>query len=137
MSSTIRFREQHAEFLRLAVDLQGQSERQLSENAGPARKILSTLAGKLSLHLAVEDRSLYPQLRSPPNAAIASMAKRFQDEMGGIAANVQAWGKRWSTPAVIQAGPRRFIKETAAIVATLKKRVQRENLELYAAVDAM
>lgn len=137
MSSTVRFREQHVEILRLAADLQGVPEQQLRENAGPARKILSNLLGKLTLHLAVEDRSVYPQLQRSPNAAVASMAKRFEKEMGHIAGNVQAWSKSWPTAAVIQAEPRRFITETADIVTALKKRMQRENLELYAAVDAI
>ena len=137
MSSTVRFREQHAEILRLAADLQAVPERQLRENAGPARKILSNLLGKLTLHLAVEDRSVYPQLQSSPNAAVASMAKRFEKEMGGIAANVQTWAKCWPTSATIEAEPRRFITDTAGIVTVLKKRMQRENLELYAAVDAI
>ncbi|MEO7050511.1 MAG: hemerythrin domain-containing protein [Rhodanobacter sp.] len=137
MSNTLRFREQHAEILRLAADLQAVPEQQLRENASPARKILSNLLGKLTLHLAVEDRSVYPQLQSSPDAAVASMAKRFEQEMGGIAANVQAWSKSWPTPGAIQSDPRRFITETADIVSALKKRMQREDLELYAAVDAL
>lgn len=137
MSRTSRFREQHAEILRIAAELQGVSEQRLRENADPARKILSNLLGKLNLHLAVEDRSVYPQLQSSPNPAVANMAKRFESEMGGIAAAVQVWGKRWSTSVAIQADPHRFVNESADIVTTLKKRMQRENLELYAAVDAL
>lgn len=137
MSRTTRFREQHVEILRLAADLQGIPESQLRENAAPARKAISNLLGKLTLHLAVEDRSVYPQLQSSPNVAVASMAKRFEKEMGGIAAKVQAWSQSWPTPGAIQAEPRRFIMETADIVTVLKQRVQRENLELYAAADAI
>ncbi len=137
MSGTTRFREQHAEILRLVADLQGVTERQLREDAGPARKIISSFLGKLTLHLAVEDRSVYPQLQSSPDAAVAAMAKKFEKEMGHLAANVLAWGKRWSTPNLIQAEPRRFITETADIVTTLKQRMKRENLQLYAAVDAL
>ncbi|HEV7122042.1 MAG TPA: hemerythrin domain-containing protein [Rhodanobacter sp.] len=137
MSRTARFREQHVEILRLAAELQRIPEPQLRENAGPARKALSNLLGKLTLHLAVEDRSVYPQLQSSPNAAVANMAKRFEQEMGGIAAKVQAWGNSWPTPGAIQADPRRFITETADIITILKQRMQRENLELYAAADAI
>ena len=137
MARTTKFREQHVDILRLASELQKFGPEQLFRDAAAARSLLSRLLGRLSLHLAIEDRSLYPELKKSTDAKIASMGKRFETEMGGVADRMLAWGKHWSTPAAIQAQPDRFVAETAAIVATLKNRIHRENQELYPALDVL
>ena len=137
MARTTKFREQHADLLQLATELVKIGPEQLSRDAAPARSLLSKFLGRLTLHLAVEDRSLYPDLRMSDDPDVVSMAKRFATEMGGLAEAVLAWGKRWPTPATIQAQPQRFITETAQIVDALKGRIHREHQELYPALDAM
>ncbi len=137
MARTTRFREQHVDILQLANELRSIGPERLAQDGGPARQLLSRLLGKLNLHLAVEDRSLYPELRKSSDAKIASMAVQFETEMGGIAEKVIAWGKRWSTAATIQAEPGRFIIEGTEIMDVLKKRLAREHKDLYPALDAM
>lgn len=137
MPRTTRFREQHVEILQLASELRKIGPEELAKDAVAARSLLSKLVGKLSLHLAVEDRSLYPELQKSPDVNVANMARRFENEMGGLADSVMAWGKRWPTPATIQAQPARFIAETTAVVDALKNRILREHQELYPALDAM
>ncbi len=137
MARSTKFREQHVDILRLASELQKLRPEQLVRDPAAARSLLSKLLGKLSLHLAIEDRSLYPELQKSPDAEIATLGKRFETEMGGVADGMAAWGKHWSTPTAIQARPDRFVAETAAIVATLKNRIHRENQELYPALDVL
>jgi hypothetical protein len=132
------YRGQHAEILRLASELQATpTEQQLAADASPARTLLSRLLGKRSLHLAREERYLYPELQGAQGASMAALAKRFDTEMGGIATQVNAWGKRWATPGMIKADPRQFIIESDGILDTLRKRMHREDVALYAAADAM
>lgn len=136
MARTDKFREQHGEILRLASELRATLvESKLAADGTASRSLLSKLLGKLTLHLAAEDRHLYPELQRSADAAVAALSKRFATEMGGIAAQIADWGKRWPTPNAIKADPRKFMAESNGILDILWNRMQRENRELYPAAD--
>ncbi len=64
MAYTQKFRDQHDDLLEQAGELKNLlNEEELSKNATVARDVLSGLLGKLKIHLAVEDKALYPQLK--------------------------------------------------------------------------
>lgn len=88
--------------------------------------MLSSLFGKLTIHLAIEDKSLYPQLKSHADAAVRATAARFDAEKAAIAPAVHAFGRRWSEPA-IRENAAAFRAETRKLFAALAARIKREN----------
>ena len=86
MAASDSFRKQHSDLLALAAQLSDSLDPgKLARDATPARMLLSTLAGKLKVHLAMEDKSLYPRLMEDSDPKVAATTRRFADEMGGIA----------------------------------------------------
>jgi iron-sulfur cluster repair protein YtfE (RIC family) len=137
MARTDRFREQHAQLLKMAGELDALlNPRDLAGDGGMrARSCLNGLMGKLLLHLAAEDKVLYPELTASKDAQIATMAARFSREMQGTAKAVTAYNDRWSTSSAIKSRPAEFITETRQVLQILADRIKRENQELYAAAD--
>ncbi len=132
MSRTAMFRRQHEELLSIASELSALLiPSALSKDAGPARKALSRLAGKLNVHLAMEDKSLYPHLLKSQDIKTQSTAKQFIEEMGNIAQVFKAYTQKWPHVAIIQDDPNGFIKETQGICEALGNRIDKENKVLY------
>jgi hemerythrin-like domain-containing protein len=97
----------------------------------PVAADLVRLFGKFSVHLAVEDKSLYPRLTRDGDPTLRALASRFQDEMGGLTPRFEAYRKRWPGPLAIAKDPQGFIAETKAMLDQLKNRISRENAQLY------
>lgn len=137
MQNTQRYREQHDELLEIATEISGylQESRILSE-AAKVRSLLSRLLAKLKIHLAMEDKNLYPRLLESNDQNVVRMAKSFLDEMGGIGAAVNEYQQKWASAMQIQNSPREFIEHTKSIFNALKGRIDKENNELYRAADA-
>jgi iron-sulfur cluster repair protein YtfE (RIC family) len=131
MGFTDKFRQQHTEVLDMVSDL----NQKLKAKADPQalRTALSALAGKLNFHLAMEDKALYPRLMKSDGAA-QGVAKKFMEEMGGLADAFEAYNKKWQVTA-IRNDPAGFASETHKVFTTLGKRIARENAELYPLAD--
>ncbi|MBN8525076.1 MAG: hemerythrin domain-containing protein [Planctomycetes bacterium] len=130
---TASLRQQHAELSRLLGDIGA-----AAKNGQPGtelRRLLIELSGKLTVHLAAEDRLVYPQLQASPDMAVASMARRFADEMGGLGAAFKSFTHRYATGIAIDADRAGFNASYAAIVAAISARVKAEETELYPAAD--
>jgi hypothetical protein len=63
------------------------------------------------------------------------MARRYQQEMGGVQTAFSTYVGRWPTAASIQQEPDLFLSQTQGIVAALLARVEREDNELYPMAD--
>ena len=113
----------------MARDVAGSSEQ--------IRTLLAGFAGLLKMHLASEDKGLYPQLLQSNDAALKAMAGRYMNEMGGMKTAFEAYLGKWPSAASILAKPDPFRTETTALFQALGKRIDRENNELYARVDAL
>jgi hypothetical protein len=136
MARTDRFRQQHCDLLGMATQLQGLlSPAALAADATPARTILSKLIGSLNLHIAAEDKILYPELAAHKDPTVSAIAKKFAVEMKSTAGAVVAYNTKWATATAIKADPEGFVRDSKAIVAALADRIKRENNELYAAAD--
>ena len=132
MSFTDKFRQQHDEILGIVGDLNAKLKAQA--DAQDLRGVLSTLAGKLNFHLAMEDKALYPRLMKM-DAKASKMASKFMDEMGGLGEVFAAYNNRWQVSA-IRKDPEGFATETRKVFTALGKRIARENAELYPLADA-
>ncbi|HEY3784105.1 MAG TPA: hemerythrin domain-containing protein [Steroidobacteraceae bacterium] len=132
MRGTIRYREQHAPIIRLARDLERHLiGDELAKDASAARQLLSLLSGKLFVHLAVEDRLLYPGILHCEDPAVRAASQRFLQEMGPISQAFKSDSIRWGTQGAIQSRPDAFVAETKQILAAVEERIRRENRALY------
>lgn len=136
MISTKNFRQHHEELIQVAKEMSAQlTLENLKKDASGIRTLLSKLSGKLSVHLSMEDNSLYPAIANHPDSNLKSTADRFVREMSGIKAAFEEYKQKWGTSAAIQANAAEFIQETKNIFSALSKRIEKEDKELYALVD--
>jgi hypothetical protein len=136
MKRTQVFREQHADLLSMATKLKPLLDAgKLKQDASAARVMLSNLAGKLNVHLAMEDKSLYPDLLASNDPTVKAKAKKFVTEMGGIKEAFKSYMGRYPSPEAIAKASAEFVKETSEILGVLGKRIHAEDTDLYVAVD--
>lgn len=136
MSRTDSYRRQHDELLEVVTEISGKLDAlQLAKDASEVRALLSKLMGKLKIHLAMEDKSLYPQLLKSLDPAAKKLAQRFIDEMGSIGLVVEKYAANWPSPTAIQKNANGFVSETRKLFEALGKRIVKENNELYKFVD--
>jgi len=136
MGQTDSFRRQHEEILGLVKELQPQLDvTSLRRDAAPVAMGLQSLATMLKAHLALEDSTLYPKLLAHADPEVVAMARRYQQEMGGVQTAFSDYIGRWPTAASIQQEPDLFLSQTQGIVAALLARVEREDGELYPMAD--
>ncbi len=135
---TEKFRRQHDVLLNLATELDGRSTSIHSlEDAKVIRTQLNHFAGKLVVHLAKEDKSLYPKLLESSDAQVVSLTRRFIREMGDLSSAFEAFTKRWVNPTDIFEQRAEFQSEMAGIISALATRIDKENNELYTLADSL
>ena len=126
------YRHQHDE-LRLAA-------RALEDDlAGPwrpggaesARGHLLHLSGKLTVHLQMEDRGLYPEFHASADPRVSGTARRFQVYMGELKGSADAFFQRWLRPGAIAAAPDHFRAEARVLLQALDQRISAEDAALY------
>lgn len=138
MASTTRFREQHTELMALAGEIAAMLDpARVKGEPEKIRHLLSQLAGKLKIHLAVEDNALYPTLLAHPSPEIQAKAKAFVDEMGGIKQAFMAYLDKYPSPRELEASPEAFVRDTRGLFAVLEKRIHAEDTDLYQVLDAL
>src|SRR5690606_30963132 len=98
---------------------------------------LKALSSVITTHLAIEDRILYPSLQRSGNAAMATMAQDYQDDMKGIANAFINFARRWSNATILSRNPERFRDEANSVLRDVHARMVRENREFYPAIEAM
>ena len=124
--------KEHAELDALAVRLLAEVE---AEAPSPELSALRwRLNHVLMVHLAKEDKLLYPQLlRSPASRALA---QRFSQEMGGLADAYLAYGAAWPIERV-EAEWDAFGVATRSVMKALRQRILREERDLYPRITRM
>lgn len=136
MRKTDTLRRQHKDLLEIAAEISSHlNSDKLSKDANEVRSLLSQLFGKLNVHLTLEDQVLYPQLINHSDEKIKETAKRFVDQMGGIADALKDYKNKWSNAIKIQKAADDFINDTKGIFDALAKRIEKENNELYVLLD--
>ena len=97
--------------------------------------VVRELFGKFSVHLAIEDNSLYPRAKAHADARLREVAQRFETEMGGLSQRFDSYRKAWPGPLAIARDPAGFVADTRAVLDALKARVTREESQLYDLID--
>ena len=132
MMDTKEFSEQHQSILVVAQQLAATlNVEALSKDAWDTRGLLSTLAGKLIVHLQMEDKILFPDLRKSTDEQVRGVLQNFSDEMTGIAEVFLAYMEKWPHAMAVQAKPQEFVDETNNILRVLGERVDKEESTLY------
>lgn len=136
MSRTEKFRHHHDELVGLVGTIQKAIAGNAATNAELITSTMTSMTGKLTVHLAMEDNVLYPQMIASPDAATSTTAKKFQTEMGGIKEVYVGFTRKWGK-AAIASDPAGFAKEFEGIAHALGDRITRENNQLYPLADKM
>lgn len=138
MLRTSNFRRQHDDILALVDEIQQLCGAGINEiNAETIRQNLMKLMGKVKIHLAQEDKSLYPNAVASNNKNAIVIAERFQKEMGNLSGTFISFVESWHSPSAIADNPSGFTSEASQIFAALGARIKRENEELYPIIDQL
>ena len=132
-----KFRQEHADVMNSVGVLRELVHAGANEHAEEIVAQLLAMTGAIKLHLAAEDRVLYPALAKASDPLVAQTSRMFQQEMGGLADTLTAFVSRWNLAAKISKNPQGFRDEANAVFKALHMRVQRENRELYPMAEAM
>ncbi len=126
------FKKQHVELLEIVTTISGYiSSNTVAENSKEISQELSRLGVKIGMHLAMEDKALYPRMVAAADATIADTAKKFQEEMGGLGGAFATYKAKWATASAIEADAGTFTTETKGIAQALGDRIKREEAQLY------
>jgi hypothetical protein len=101
------------------------------------RARLLALSGKVTTHLAAEDRMLYPTMRSSGRPGMAALADQAVQDIGGLGAAFKTFLHAWSDPAHIEHDRAAFVKELHSIAQAVTARVTLEERQIYPQVDAL
>ena len=126
-----RFKREHADLMVAVGALRELVQAGVKEHAESILQQLVAMSAVIRLHLAAEDRVLYPALIGSSDPHAAQTGRQFQEEMGGLAATYADFVSRWNLASRIGNDPQGFRDEANAVFKALHQRVQRENQELY------
>ena len=126
-----RFKQDHAAIMSSVTELKRLVQAGIADNAEPIARAIVSMSSTIKLHLAAEDRVLYPALTGSSVAATAQVAKKFQNDMGAIAAAYTEFSRKWNLGTRVAGEPEQFRKEAGLVFKALHERIQRENQELY------
>ena len=92
---------------------------------------ISTLAGRIKIHLSMEDKYLYPGLKERGSEQIKNMATAYQKEMGGLADVFVIYKDQYNTAPKIQQNLKNLKSDTDKVFSEIEKRINKEESELY------
>ena len=126
------YRIQHDGLLEIAGEISKHLDiSSLRQDERKVHSLLNQLAGKLNVHLAMEDNSLYPKLLEHPQENVRSVTLHYMQEMGNMANAFKRYMDTWKVSQTIQDEPDEFILQTDRMIVALRSRIERENSELY------
>jgi len=132
MTNTENLERQHQDFFDLMNKIAiHKSEQQVKDNASAISLLLSQLSGKLKIHIISEDKFLYPSLMNNTNPKIKTTSQLFYAEMGGLSQVFEAFKNSFATTNKIAANSAAFLDESQKVFLALKKRIEKENKDLY------
>ena len=126
------YQQQHADLLRTARALEAVlAGAWVTGSAGLARGHLLHLSGKLTVHLQMEDSSLYPAFFASAEPGLRSVAAHFKESMGALKADADAFFRRWLRPDAIATDHGEFHAAAHELLGAITARIAAEEAELY------
>lgn len=126
-----KFKKDHGAIFTAIKELRSLVKNGIAENADAIAKAIVEISSVIKLHLAAEDKFLYPALVNSTNAEAIQIGRKYQDEMGNIAAAYMDFVGKWNHAPKVTANPEGFRTDANAIFQALHRRIQNENKELY------
>lgn len=137
MSRLDKLTQHHIDILKFSDDMHKcLNVEALSKDANEVRSIMTSVGGKLLVHLSGENSYIYPPLLASEDEKVRATAKKFQDELESIKAALSTYTANWPTAAAIEGKPGEFVAETKKVFALLTDRMAREDKELYPLLPA-
>ena len=106
-------------------------ENNLEKNADQIALHICTLAGKISVHLSLEDKFMYPKLAESKEEQTQKLAIRYQQQMGGIAEMFALYKDKYNMRQKILDHRYEIKTETHKIFHEIRNRIFKEESELY------
>lgn len=132
-----KFKQQHLAILASIDDLRQLARGGVAAQAQAIAEQIIAMSGLIKLHLAVEQRYLYPAAQACGVATVAQLGRQYENEMHGIAGAYLDFAGRWNTPVRLAAEPDAFRSEANTVLHALFQRMRREDHELYPAVETL
>jgi hypothetical protein len=131
-----KFKRQHVEILTCISTLRTLVKSGIRSNADEIARLIISMSSTIKLHLAVEDKILYPALQTAGNASLARMGKKFQDDMTSIALAYLGFARKWNSAFTLAQRPEEFRSEANSVLRVLYERMRKEDTDFYPAVEA-
>jgi iron-sulfur cluster repair protein YtfE (RIC family) len=131
-----RFKHEHRDILDQIAALRQLTHAGVEHNAAAIARGIVAMSSTIKLHLAVEDRLLYPALQGGADPELARLGEQFQREMGAIAAAYMEFARHWNTPERVRADAAGFRADANTVLRRVYERMQRENRDFYPRIEA-
>lgn len=129
---TDNYVEQHQEIMSIISSIKSKLDTlKLSQNATDIEMLLAELSGKVKVHLAMEDKILYPKLLASDNSDIVNTAKAFLAEIGQLGDTFVSYINKWNSSIKIQEDPKSFVSHTSEIIHAIENRIEKEDEQLF------
>ena len=136
MSNIMQLRTDHVELIDICQLLEASIAGDTPPSSVDLFGVRKRLTAKLIAHLKAEDWLLYPRLLESEDAQVAETARRFVEEMGGLAAAFNAYVEAWDAFRIEREWAA-YKTETQGIIEALRCRISRENRELYPLLERL
>ncbi len=131
-----KFKHQHVDILGNIAALRHLAQAGVAHNAAEIARLIVSMSSTIKLHLAVEDRALYPALQNGSNAELARMGQQYQKDMGPIAQAYEMFARRWNRPESVRSDVQGFRDDANRVLRMVYERMQRENRDFYPRIEA-
>lgn len=126
-----KYQKQHMEILDEIQILRKLIADGLDTKAEEVCEALIRMNFKVKVHLASEDKFVYPRLLKSADPNTSSQAASFQSEMGDIAKVYNRFSRKWYKAEHIAADPALFQDQANSIFTALHNRIRQEEKNLY------
>ena len=136
MPDTYIFRKEHSEIIRIIEEIVPFLDfDQISEDPVTIHGLFVKLSEKLSPHMTMEAKHLYPYLYIHEDNQVRIPAIRFYYKHKEMMRDLEEYKMKWDNPNSIQKRPFEFIKDCNVFCEALRQRIDKENNELFPLVE--
>lgn len=132
-----KFKHQHVAIYECIRTLRHHVLSGIAENARQIAGTVVDMSSTIKLHLSVEDKVLYPALRSSKNQSMASLGNRYQEDMKAIARSYEEFARKWNTAVNVARDPEGFRAEANTVLKRLHARIRQEDSDFYPAIESI
>lgn len=132
MKDLVRLRRQHEELSQKMTEVEQLSlELPNAVVAGKCARMLAKLQGLMQVHLIMEEAFFYARVERFENPALRAICRRFKDEIDLFTPSFKEFIDAYGSGAAIDKQPQRFQGAMAGHFDWLRRRMAREERELY------